>query len=99
MKEKFRKQYLRRLLRLILRSKLNGRKRIMVVNTWAVSVMRYSAGILKCNSDELKSLDKRTRKVMIMQGALHPKSDVDQVYLSREMGRRGLTSCEGCIRK
>ena len=98
MKEKFRKQYLRWLLRLILRSKLNGRKRIMVVNTWAVSVMRYSAGILKCNSDELKSLDRRTRKV-IMQGALHPKSDVDQVYLSREMGRRGLTSCEGCIRK
>ena len=40
MKEKFSKEYLRRL-RLILRSKLNGRNKIMAANTWAVSVMRY----------------------------------------------------------
>ena len=33
MKEKFSKEYLRRL-RLILRSKLNGRNKIMAVNTW-----------------------------------------------------------------
>ena len=46
MKEKFSREYLRRL-RLILRSKLNGRNKIMAVNTWAVSVMRYGAGILK----------------------------------------------------
>ena len=43
-KEKFSKEYLRRL-RLILRSKLNGRNKIMAVNTWVVSVMRYGAGI------------------------------------------------------
>ena len=97
MKEKFSKEYLRRL-RLILRSKLNGRNKIMAVNTWAVSVMRYGAGILKWNTDELKSLDRRTRKFMTMHGALHPKSDIDRVYLSREMGGRGLISCEGCIR-
>ena len=88
MKEKFSKEYLRRL-RLILRSKLNGRNKIMAVNTWAVSVMRYGAGILKWNTDELKSLDRRTRKFMKMHGALHPKSDVDRVYVSREMGGRG----------
>ena len=35
---------------------------------------------------------------MTMHGALHPKSDVDRVYLSREMGGRRLISCEGCIR-
>ena len=46
MNEKFSKKCLRRL-RLILRSKLNGRNKIMAVNTWAVSVMRYGAGILK----------------------------------------------------
>ena len=27
---------------------------------------------------------------MTMHGALHPKSDVDRVYLSREMGGRRL---------
>ena len=69
----------------------------MGVNTWAVSVMRYGAEILKWNTDELKSLGRRTRKFMIMHGALHPKSDVDRVYLSREMGGRGSISCEGCL--
>ena len=33
-----------------------------------------------------------------MHKALHPKSDVDRVYLSREMGGRRLISCEGCVR-
>ena len=97
MKEKFSREYLRRL-RLILRSKLNGRNKIMAVNTWVASVMRYGAGILRWNTDELKSLDRRNRKFMTMHGALHPKSDIDGVYLCREMGGRGLISCEGCIR-
>ena len=70
----------------------------MAVNTRAVSVMRYGAGILKWNADELKSLVRRTKKFMTMHGALHPKSDVDRVYLSREIGGRGLTSYETCIR-
>ena len=35
---------------------------------------------------------------MTMHGTLHPKSDIDRVYLSREMGRREFKSCEECIR-
>ena len=38
------------------------------------------------------------RKFMIMQGALHPQTDFDRVYLSREIGVKGLISCERCIR-
>ena len=38
--------------------------------------MRYGAEILKWNTDELKSSDKRIRKFMTMQGALHTKSGV-----------------------
>ena len=33
-----------------------------------------------------------------MHGALHLKSVIDRVYLSREMGKKGLTSCGGYIR-
>ena len=73
MKEKFSKEFLRRLSR-ILRSKLNGRNKITAANTWPASVMRYGAGILKWNTDELKSLDRRTRKFMTMHGTLHPQS-------------------------
>ena len=41
MKEKFSRENMR--LRLILTSKLNGRNKIMAVNTWSASVMRYGA--------------------------------------------------------
>ena len=97
MKETFSKEYLRRL-RLILKSKLNGRNKIMGVNTWAISVTRYGAGILKWNTDELKNLGRKTIKFLAMRGVLHPKSDVDKVYLSREIGGRELINCEGRIR-
>ena len=96
MKKKFTKEYLR-WLRFILRSKLNGRNKIMAVNTWAVSVIRYGAAIPKWYADELKSFDRRTTKFMTMHGALHLKSDVDRVYFSREMGGRRI-SCEGCMK-
>ena len=33
-----------------------------------------------------------------MNGALHPKSDVDRIYIPRENGGRGLISCEGCTK-
>ena len=66
----------------------------MAVNIWALSAMRYSAVILKCNIDELKSLNRRAGKFMTMDGGLHPKSDVDRVYVSRKIGGRGLISCE-----
>ena len=99
MKEKFKKEHLQRL-RLILKSKWNARNKSMAVNT--VSVMRYGTGILKWNTDELKILDRRTRKFMTMHGAPYPKSDVDREYLSREMDylsrEKGFISCEGCIR-
>ena len=61
--------------------------------------MKCGAETLKWNTDELINLDRRSRTFMTMHGALHPKSDVDSVYLSREMGGGGLTSCEGCVYK
>ena len=97
MKEKFSKEYLPRL-KLILRLKLNGRNKIIPLNIWAVLITRYGAGILKWNTDALKNLDWRTRKFTKMPGALHPKSYVDRVHLSREMGGRGLISWERTIR-
>ena len=33
----------------------------------------------------IKLQDRKTRKFMKIHGALHPKSDIDRVYLSRKM--------------
>ena len=52
---------------------MNGRNKIMALNTWLVSVMRYGAGILKSNKHELKNLDRRTRTFMTLHGAYIPK--------------------------
>ena len=97
MKVKMTKEYKRRL-RLILKSKLNGRNKITAMNTWAVAIFRYGAGILEWKGCELKSLDRTTRKIMTMYGAFHPKSDVDRLYLQRHGGGRGLISIEHCVR-
>ena len=45
MKEKTIKEYKRRL-RLILKSKLNGKNKITAINSWAVAIFRYGAGVI-----------------------------------------------------
>ena len=65
---------------------------------WAVAILRYSAGVVEWRSDELKELERKTRKMMTMHEVLHPKSDVDRVYLPKQKGGRGLISCEMCAK-
>ena len=53
MKNKVTGEYKRRL-RLILKSKLNGKSKIQAINTSAVALLRYGAGIINWKVDELK---------------------------------------------
>ena len=92
MKSNFRNEYFRRT-KLILKSKLNGGNNIMALNTWAVSILRYSAGIRKWNKNELQEMDRKTRKFMTMNKESCPRSDVAWFYLSRKNGGRGLIGC------
>ena len=39
-------------------------------------------------------MDKRTRTLITMHQALHPRNDVDRLYLSRKERKRGLASIE-----
>ena len=96
MKEKIQKEYLRRT-RKLLETKLNSRSLIKGINTWAVPLVRYSGPFLKWTRDELKQMDQRTRKLMTMHKALHPRDDVDRLYVSRKEGGRGLASSEDSV--
>ena len=96
MKDKFRNEYFRRT-KLILKSKLNGRNKIIALNTWAVSILRYGSGILKSNKNELQEIDRKTRKFMIINKELHPRSDVARLYVSQKNGGRGLIGCENSV--
>ena len=85
------KEYIRRL-RKILKSKLNGGNLVQGVNTWAVSLLRYSAVFVSWRESELQAIDRKTTKLFTIYGALHPKSDVDKLYILRKEGGRCLIS-------
>ena len=91
MKDKIRKEYLRRT-RKLPETKLSRRNLMKGINTWTVPLVRYSGPFLKRSRDELKQMDQRTRKLMTMHKALHPRDDVDRLYVSRKEGGRGLAS-------
>ena len=97
MKERVRKEYLRRV-KLLAKSKLYGGNLIKGVNAWAVSVVRYTAGILEWSDKELKQIDIKTRKILAMFGVFHIRSSVDRLYRKRKDGGRGLISVVDCVR-
>ena len=37
-----------------MKSKLNGKNKIQAINTWAVALLRYGAGIINWKVDEFK---------------------------------------------
>ena len=90
------KEYIRRL-RKVLKSKLNGGNLVDGVNAWAVSLLRYSAAFVSWRKSGLESIDRKTRKLFTIYGALHPKSDVDRLYIPRKEGGRGLISIKDCV--
>ncbi|MEM7264393.1 MAG: reverse transcriptase domain-containing protein [Pseudomonadota bacterium] len=98
MKHNIGKEYLRRV-KLLARSKLYAGNLIRGINAWAVSVVRYSAGILNWSDRELKKLDAKTRKILTMNGAFHRNSNAGRLYIARKDGGRGLIGVEDCVRQ
>ena len=96
MKTKIGKEYLRRV-RKVAQSKLNGGNLICAINTWAVSLVRYSRGIVDWKKQELQDLDCRTRKLLTMNGGFNPRDCVKRLYVPRKEGERGLISVEDCV--
>ena len=76
---------------------MNGGNLVHGVNIWAVSLLRYSAAFVSWTKTELQAIDRNTRKLLTKYEALHPKSDVDRLYIpTKEIGR-ALISTEHCV--
>ena len=58
-------------------SKLNGRNSVDALNAWAVSVVRYSAGIVKWRKDEMKEMDRKTRKIICIRELMDIKKQLN----------------------
>ena len=74
-KEKIQKEYCRRT-RKLLETKLNSWNVIKGINTLAVPLVRYSGPFLKWIN-----LNKWTKEQITMHKALHPRDDVNRLYV------------------
>ena len=78
---------------------MNGRNKVTTINTWAVAIFRYGAGIIQWKSSELKDLDRKSRRTMTMYEGLHLKSDMNRLHVKRKERGRGFVSVELSIRE
>ena len=81
----------------ILKSKLNSGNSLKAINSWAIPVIRYSAGVVDWKNSEFRNMDRKTRKILNMYQALHPRSTEDGLYLPHSEGWKGLLSLEECV--
>ena len=79
-------EYIRRVKKLC-RSKLSSGNLISGINAWAVSVAGYSAGVVDWTVEELVNMDRKTRRILAINGCLHTGSNVARLCRSAEKGR------------
>ena len=97
MKEKFQSEHLRRT-KLPMKNRRNDRHKTIAINTWAYSLMRFSASYVKWTKIKLDEIDGKTRKIMALNKELHPRIDDDRLYVSRMERRRRLVGCKVCVK-
>ena len=81
----------------ILKSKLNGWNIISTINSKSVSIVKSGAVIICCTKMKLEELDRKTRKLVTMEGAQQPMAAIDGLYLQRCDGGGGLIGQEDCV--
>jgi len=72
LKEVVQGEYLRRV-KAVAQSKLYARNPMTAINVWAVSTVRYSAGIINSTKSELTYMDVKTRKILTTNGIFQRK--------------------------
>jgi len=73
---------------MILKSELNARNKITATGALAVPVFRYSFGMINWRTEEIKKIDRKTRKMLTVYRMHHPKADTDRLYVKRREGGR-----------
>ena len=83
---------------MILKTKLNAKYKITAIGALVVPVLRYSFGIIDWRIEEIKQIDRKTRKIVTMYKMRHPKADIDRLYVKRKGGGRGLMQVEAAYK-
>ena len=93
MRERLRPEYFRRV-KMALRTELYGRNKVLAINGLALPVLTYSFAVIHWGTTDLQQLDRRTKKLLSMQGVHHPSADVDRLYAPCNEEGRGLQQIE-----
>jgi hypothetical protein len=96
-KERLKKECTRRL-RMILKSELNAKNKITAIGALAIPVLRYSFGMINWRLEEIKKIDRKTRKILRVYKMHHPKADIDRLYVRRKERGRGLSQIVAAFR-
>ena len=67
------------------------------INSRAVAVASYSAGLVHWRKDVLHEIDRKTKKLLTIYRTCHPQSDKDRLYVKRKTGGRGLINVENAV--
>lgn len=93
MKQKLTQEYKKRV-RAILRTELNGKNKIHAIGSLATPVLQYSFGIINWKIEEVRELDRKTRKLLTTYKQHSPLADIHRLYVNRKQGGRGLQQLE-----
>jgi len=83
---------------MILKSEQNARNKITAIGALAVPVLRYCFGIFNWRTEEIKKIDRKTRKMLTMYKMQYPKADIDTLYIKRKEGGIGLVQIEAAYK-
>ena len=66
---------------MILKSGLNAKNKITTTGAFMVPVLRYSFCVINWRIEEIKQIDRKTRKMLTMYKMHHLKIDTDRLYV------------------
>jgi hypothetical protein len=73
---------------------LNAKNKITTIGVLAVPVLRYSFGIINWRLEEVKKIDRKTSKILIVYKMHHPRADMDRPCVKMKGRGRGLLQTE-----
>ena len=82
----------------MLKSKFNLGSLSQAMNTKAVPLYRYGAGIGHWTKQESKQADRKARKLIALHIGMHPRLDADRIYVERKKEGRGLMINEEAVK-
>jgi hypothetical protein len=70
-------------------TELSAKNTIQGIGSLSVAVLRYNYGITNWNQEELRTLDRKIRKMLSIHGRDYPEADIDRLYVSSRQGQGG----------